>query len=227
MVPEGPGAATIAQLTVALTVLGSIGFAVFLVVLVTTLRRSGPAPSDADGGSRQEPTADNRPSGHWSGLPDRRSRLLVLGGGMILPAILIGVALAWTLETMVELPDPGTADAAMTIDVTAERWRWTFSYPDGGPDTVDELIIPAGRPVALRLQSTDVIHSFWVPQLAGKLDALPDRPNTLVVEADEPGDYRGQCAEFCGLDHSRMTLVVRVVTAEEFQGRARNGAGGP
>ena len=80
----------------------------------------------------------------------------------------------------------------------------------------DELHIPVGERVELRLTSADVIHSFWVPDLSGKLDALPDGINTLVLEADEPGTYRGVCAEFCGLHHADMGFVVVALPAAEF-----------
>ncbi len=103
-------------------------------------------------------------------------------------------------------------DAAVTVRVKAQQWWWQFiyEYPDGTQifQTANELHIPVGQNVRLQLESIDVIHSFWVPSLAGKLDMIPGRLNTLTLNAKNPGIYRGQCAEFCGLQHSHMAFLV-------------------
>lgn len=97
---------------------------------------------------------------------------------------------------------------ALAIEVVGHQWWWEVRYPEQGVTTANEIHIPVGRPIAFQLTSADVIHSFWVPPLGGKLDALPEDVTTLVLEAGEPGEYRGECAEFCGLQHAKMGLLV-------------------
>jgi cytochrome c oxidase subunit 2 len=101
---------------------------------------------------------------------------------------------------------------AMTIEVTAHQWWWELQY-GGEPEsnrftTANELHVPVGKPVVLKLKADDVIHSFWVPSLAGKKDLIPGRTTTLQFRADHAGRYRGQCAEFCGFQHAFMAFEV-------------------
>jgi cytochrome c oxidase subunit 2 len=90
-------------------------------------------------------------------------------------------------------------------------------YPPARAALTDEIRVPAGRPVVVRLASRDVIHSFWVPSLAGKIDVIPGRITRLTLEADRPGRFRGQCAEFCGMGHAHMALEVIAMPPEEFE----------
>ncbi|MDR9764394.1 cytochrome c oxidase subunit II [Rhizobium redzepovicii] len=117
--------------------------------------------------------------------------------------------------------DRGKADPP-TILVRGQQWWWQFTYLDPDPartfQTANELHIPVGTDVRLRLEASDVIHSFWVPNLTGKQDLVPGRENTLTLHASKAGAYRGQCAEFCGLQHSHMALLV---IAEEPDDHAR------
>ena len=102
-------------------------------------------------------------------------------------------------------------DGAVTVHAHAWQWGWTFTHtgPDGAEVRSDNLLhIPAGQPVDVLVTAEDVIHSFWVPQLAGKLDAIPGRTNRARIVADAPGTYGGLCAEFCGLGHARMRFNV-------------------
>jgi cytochrome c oxidase subunit II len=105
---------------------------------------------------------------------------------------------------------------ALVIEVVGHQFWWEVRYPEQGVTVRDELHLPVGRRVNLQLTSADVIHSFWVPELAGKLDLLPDRTNTLVLEADQPGVHTSRCAEFCGLEHTRMVLTVVAEPEERF-----------
>jgi cytochrome c oxidase subunit II len=109
---------------------------------------------------------------------------------------------------------------ALHIELTAHQWWWEARYDDPQPSrlfsTANELHIPVGRPVILTLRSDDVIHSFWVPNLAGKRDLIPGRSTTLPLRADQAGVYRGQCAEFCGFQHAHMGLVLVAHPAEDF-----------
>ncbi len=111
-----------------------------------------------------------------------------------------------------------TRTPELTVDAVAAQWGWTFSYPDapGAPDSENVLHLPAGVPVAFRVTSTDVIHSFWIPRLGGKIDAVPGRINTIMLEADAAGAMGGLCAEFCGVGHSLMDFEVRVHEPDGF-----------
>jgi cytochrome c oxidase subunit 2 len=116
----------------------------------------------------------------------------------------------------------GTIDKSdLTIIVRGEQWWWRITYPDGGTSlafqTANEIHVPVGRYVHLQLESADVIHSFWVPSLAGKQDLVPGRTNFLSIRAERPGVYRGQCAEFCGLQHSHMAMLVIAEDGADFQ----------
>ncbi|MBX5179256.1 cytochrome c oxidase subunit II [Rhizobium lentis] len=111
-------------------------------------------------------------------------------------------------------------DNSPTIAVRGQQWWWQFTYLDADPartfQTANELHIPVGTDVRLRLDSTDVIHSFWVPNLTGKQDLVPGRDNRLTLHASKAGIYRGQCAEFCGLQHSHMALLVIAEEPEDY-----------
>jgi cytochrome c oxidase subunit 2 len=106
----------------------------------------------------------------------------------------------------------------LQIDVTGHQWWWDARYDDQDKSkiftTANEIHIPVGKPVLLRLRSDDVIHSFWVPNLSGKKDMVPGRDQTLTLQADKPGVYRGQCAEFCGAQHAKMAF--QVIADEHF-----------
>ena len=110
---------------------------------------------------------------------------------------------------------------ALTIDITGHQWWWQVDYLHPQPSlritTANELHLPVGRPVTLLLRSTDVIHSFWVPNLHGKMDLVPGRLNTTWFRADRPGVFRGQCAEFCGVQHAHMALTVIVESSDDFE----------
>jgi cytochrome c oxidase subunit 2 len=108
----------------------------------------------------------------------------------------------------------------VVVEVRGQQWWWEITYPDQVASntvvTANEIHIPTGRPVMLRLSSLDVIHSFWVPSLHGKMDLIPSRINTTWMQADRPGVFRGQCAEFCGLQHAHMGLFVVAEPPESF-----------
>ncbi len=133
----------------------------------------------------------------------------------IAPAILL---LAIGIPMVVMVFDLGRepSEDAFRVNVIAQRFSWEFQYPeytdeDGTPLSVFDQTgfhIPAGREVAFYLQSVDVIHSFWLPKLGGKLDVVPGQTNVLWLQADEPGSFSGQCAEYCGLNHANMTMTV-------------------
>ena len=148
-----------------------------------------------------------------------RPRLWILGGGVLFPGLVLAGLLAYSLpHTPVWRPVPPAG--ALVMSITAHMWWWEVRYRDAasGEETVtaNEIRIPVGRPVYLALSSRDVIHSFWVPALAGKMDMLPGRIQHLLLSADRPGVYRGQCAEYCGEQHARMALHVVAQSPDEF-----------
>lgn len=102
------------------------------------------------------------------------------------------------------------------VRVIGYQWWWAVEYPEHGFTTANEMRIPVGRPVEITLESADVIHSFWVPRLAGKVDVIPNRANTMWFQADEPGVYYGQCAEYCGTSHANMRFRVIALEPEEY-----------
>jgi cytochrome c oxidase subunit 2 len=136
-------------------------------------------------------------------------RMLILGGGIVVPGILIAALLGYGLAAGRYL-SPGTdAGSVTTIDVTAHQWWWEVRYtaPDGTAlFDANEIHVRAGTPVEIRVTSADVIHSFWIPRLGPKIDAVPGITNRVRIEADRPGIFRGQCSEFCGLQHAGMVL---------------------
>jgi cytochrome c oxidase subunit II len=140
----------------------------------------------------------------------------------IAPAILMIIVAVPTLIGIIELGRAPAADA-LQLEVTGQRFAWEFEYPeytnaDGRPvRVVNEFYIPVDRELAVHLTSIDVIHSFWIPKLGGKLDNIPGRTNTMWMRAKTTGEFRGQCAEFCGDGHSRMIMTAHVVTEEEFE----------
>ena len=142
-------------------------------------------------------------------------RWIVLGG-LALPAVVLVPLVAYGLVAGERLlPLPGVTPPR--IEVRAERWGWTFRYPDhGGKTTAGVLHLPAGTPVDIVVTSRDVIHSFWIPRLAGKIDAIPGRVNVLRIQADAPGRYEGLCAEFCGTGHAGMRFEVVAHPAADF-----------
>ncbi|MEQ1785520.1 MAG: cytochrome c oxidase subunit II [Acidimicrobiales bacterium] len=140
-------------------------------------------------------------------------------GWTILPALLLaGVGVASVL-TILDLDDHPAG--AREVQVVGQQWWWEYRYDvdgDGKDDivTANDLVIPAGEPISLSITSRDVIHSFWIPALNGKRDAVPGRYHPLLIEADEPGVYRGQCTEFCGLSHAYMRMRVVALSPDDY-----------
>lgn len=137
----------------------------------------------------------------------------------IAPALVLAVVAVPTIRTIYELAERPTD--ALRVRVVAHQWWWGSEYPDLGIVTANELHIPTGRQVLVELESADVIHSFGVPRLAGKQDNVPGRTNFLVLQANEPGTYPGQCFEFCGLSHANMRFRVIAETPEDFEAWVR------
>jgi cytochrome c oxidase subunit 2 len=132
-------------------------------------------------------------------------------GGLIIPAVILVVSFALTLGTLHATSRPGT-DPAATIRIIGHRWWWEVRYVGADPTqtivTANEIHVPVGQPVRLELASADVIHSFWIPKLAGKTDVIPGTTNITWLQADSAGVYRGHCTEYCGLQHTNMDPIV-------------------
>ena len=185
--PAGPYAGSITTLTWVLIAMFAAVLAVVITALWIALRGSGHLKARLGG-----------------------TRAIWLGG-IGFPVIVLTALLVYGLTLTRHLTAPVPQDA-MRVRVTGEMWWWRVAYLDeaGRPYSIDanELHIPAGRPVLVELESNDVIHSFWVPQLSGKLDMVPGRRNTMPIQADAPGVFDGQCAEYCGGPHALMGFRV-------------------
>ncbi|MDP8905557.1 MAG: cytochrome c oxidase subunit II, partial [Chloroflexota bacterium] len=143
------------------------------------------------------------------------SLALVIGGGVVLPIAVIALLWVVSLQVMATLAVP-PRPPAVEIEVTGRQFQYEVVYPERAITLRNEMRIPVGQPVLVRLHSIDVIHSFWVPRLGGKIDLIPGSVNEMWLEAAEPGTYEGRCAEFCGIGHTEMRLVVVALPGAEF-----------
>jgi len=200
---QGPAARTLADMFwIFLAVLGAV-WGLTMIALLLSLRRRRPADAD--------PLATN---------PETERRMIVttsIAVGLTLVTVIALTGLSYAAQKVLF----ARKDGALTLLVTGEQWWWKITYEDSQPNrvftTANEIHIPVGEPVLIKLEASDVIHAFWVPSLTGKMDLIPGRQNQIQIQADRPGLYRGQCAEFCGLQHAHMGLFVIAETKEEFE----------
>jgi cytochrome c oxidase subunit II len=184
--PHGAGADRVAGLWWLLFWISAVVFAVVAaLVLVALVRRRGDRHTLVRGGGGEA---------------------LIVLGGVVVPALVLTAVYVVGLRDLRALTVPAATD--LTVEVTGHDWWWEVRYPGQGIVSANELHVPVGRPVRLVLTSRDVIHSFWVPQLTVKTDLIPGHTNTTWVQATRPGTYRGQCAEYCGLQHANMAILV-------------------
>jgi cytochrome c oxidase subunit II len=205
--PAGPGAARIGDIWWLMLLVCTVVFVAVIVTLLWAIARSRRPPLDAlSGALRVDPQRDRR-------MAQVVGAAIAATVGIVL---LFVVASFWIGRELVAEPTGPT----LSIDVTGQRWWWDVRYndpvPSKGFSTANEIHIPVGRPVRLTLRSIDVIHSFWVPNLQGKKDLIPGQVNTLYIQADRPGVFRGQCAEFCGFQHAHMALYVIAEPEDQF-----------
>ena len=194
--PQGPVAEAMADLWWLMLWLGTAVFVVFAALLLGGLfRRRAASASQED----RHPGATN----------------VLVGAGVVAPLLIILVVFVASTQAMRWVPTSAPANA-MVIELVAHQWWWEVHYPEQQVTLRNELHLPVGRQVNLQLTSADVIHSFWVPELGGKMDALPDGVNTLVLQADRPGEHQSRCAEFCGLEHATMRLRVVAEPPDQF-----------
>ncbi len=190
--PAGPAAHTIAGMAWSLFIGSALIFAAVMGLLAFAMRARG---------------------------KEINAKWWIVGGGLVFPITVLSALMVYTMIHSRELTRAPPADA-LVVSVTGKMWWWEvrMRHPSGNEDVVlaNEIRIPTGRPVVLSLASSDVIHSFWVPELGGKMDMVPGRTNHLRLQADKPGVYRGQCAEYCGMQHAKMALHVIALTPPEF-----------
>jgi cytochrome c oxidase subunit 2 len=191
--PAGPSAQAVAQLWWLMFSAFGLVFAIVVALWLYAVRR-GPEPDD-----------------------QRRNNAWIIGGGVLLPLVAITVLLAFGIPAGHRMLPVPTPENVLRIDVTGHQWWWEMRYPERNIRLRNELHIPVGTPVDIHLTTADVIHAFWVPRLGGKLDAIPGRTTILRLQAEQPGIYRGQCAEFCGLHHARMQFTVTAHEPAAFQ----------
>jgi cytochrome c oxidase subunit 2 len=143
-----------------------------------------------------------------------------VGGAASIAVLVLFALLVTSLRTGHALSALGS-ETPLVIEVVGHQWWWEVNYsstvPEEAVTTANEIHVPVGRPVVLRTTSHDVIHSFWAPSLHGKKDLIPGRITTTTVRLDRPGVFRGQCAEFCGLQHARMAFLVIAESPAEFR----------
>lgn len=143
----------------------------------------------------------------------------VVIGGIVVPTIVLAGTLVVTVMTQAAVAAPASPPA-LTVRVIGHQWWWEVRYLDRSPElptTANEIHIPVGRPVKFEVVTGDVIHSFWIPELSGKTDLIPGQTNVTWLEADRPGTYRGQCAEYCGAEHAKMALEVVAESPGRFR----------
>jgi cytochrome c oxidase subunit 2 len=140
--------------------------------------------------------------------------------GLMISAVPLLITLVWTMVALAKVSGP-PLNPALVLDVTGHQWWWEVRYNSDHPadifETANEIHIPVGVPVLVRLHGGDVIHSFWVPKLSGKTDAIPGQTNLSWLQAREPGRYRGACSEFCGSQHAHMAFEVVAEPQAEYE----------
>jgi cytochrome c oxidase subunit 2 len=149
---------------------------------------------------------------------------LVWIGGIVIPLAVLTMVFALSIARMV---NSGGHGSGPTIEVIGHQWWWEIRYPDSKVITANEIHIPVGERAQIRVTSADVIHGFWVPQLQGKIDAIPGEVNTIDLEAAHPGEYRGECLVFCALQHANMNLLVVAEPRDSFNQWLRGQAAAP
>ena len=203
--PAGPGARLIESLWWPMLWISTTVFVVVVGFLVRAMMR----------GRRDGYDSLDRDEPRW-GEP------FIVIAGVFIPALILGGVYLYSLRQMDALSEAGS-NPSFQIEVVARNWWWEIRYPNGAV-TANEIHIPVGERVRVKLTSADVIHSFWVPELQAKTDNVPGRDNYMWLQADEPGRYRGQCAEFCGLQHANMVFYVVADRPAAFEAWLENEA---
>jgi cytochrome c oxidase subunit 2 len=189
---------------------GLIAISVVVVVIITALVVIGV--------SRRRV---RNPNGLISAVPVTRSGSAIgwLYWGVGVSTLALFGSLIWTVVVLADVNGPAT-EPALTIEIAGHQWWWSARYLGDDPSrvltTANEIHVPVGRPVRVKLIGADVIHSFWVPALTGKTDTIPGQTNMTWIEADRPGRYMGQCTEYCGQQHAHMAFIVVAEPESDF-----------
>jgi cytochrome c oxidase subunit 2 len=207
--PKGPKAAEVLHLTWFLAGTAVVVYVVVVAMLVYVLRRGSGSPVELD------QDLDTEAIEHDSGM-----KTWVVAATVLTTIILIGFVFV-DLSTARSLSTVG-GTAPLRIDVVGHQWWWEVKYPDPNDpqndiETANEIHVPVGRAVLIKMKSADVIHSFWAPNLDGKKDLIPGHETVTWFRADTVGVYRGQCAEFCGYEHAKMAFYVVAEPRIEFE----------
>ena len=202
------------------------GMLIYLVIRYRVRRRSA-SPSSVEEGEEHDPEEHDPEESEEleEDYPEQvHGNLRLELAWTIIPTIILAVISVFTLTTLFKLEEVSAAPDDLRVTVVGQQWWWEFHYHlDGNtstsPDivTANELVIPVGQQVPLEITSRDVIHSFWIPRLNGKRDAVPGSMHPWVLEADSPGRYGGQCTEFCGLSHAYMRMYTIALEPEEWE----------
>jgi len=211
--PAGPNAQNLSNLWWLMFTVCSIVFVLVMIAVLLSLRK---ATTEA---------ADRTPILEPSEESERRRRNIIISATTITIIVLFVFLIAsYSSGRSLRLNDP--TKSGLSIDLTGHQWWWEVRYNDVDASniltTANEIHIPVGVPVMFSLHGADVIHSFWVPNLAGKKDLIPGKISTMWLQADKPGVYRGQCAEYCGLQHAKMALWVVAEPQEQFNAWRQN-----
>ena len=211
--PAGPNAENISRLWWLMFIVCSIVFVLVMIAVLLSLRQ------------RTTEAADRVPLLQPSEESERRRRNVVISLTTITVIVLFVFLIAsYSSGRSLRLNDP--TKNGLTIELTGHQWWWEVRYMDVDASniftTANEIHIPVGVPVMFSLRGADVIHSFWVPNLAGKKDLIPGKISTIWIQADKPGVYRGQCAEYCGLQHAKMALWIVADPHEQFNAWRQN-----
>jgi cytochrome c oxidase subunit II len=198
--PKGPAAHKILNLmTPFFWVAVAVGVGVFAATVYVAVR------------FREKPGEDRSPV-------QTHGNIVLEVSWTIIPFLILAVMAVPTVATIFNLAKIPKGPNVIHVEVAARQWFWQYQYTDSATQfyTANEMHIPMNRPVVLTLTSDNVIHSFWIPSLAGKKDVVPGHPNTLTIEGSVPGTFTGQCAEYCGLSHANMRLRVVVQTEADY-----------
>jgi cytochrome c oxidase subunit 2 len=216
--PAGVQAVRTYRLTWFLTIVAAVVFVLVIAAMLYAIFRprppAPPPPGRTPPGTSPDPAVERAKERALT-----RVVVAAIAATVVLLFVFFFVDLT-TARAIGSLARGPAADSALTIEITANQWWWDVTYDDPVPArrlrTANEIHLPVGRPVRLKLKSNDVIHSFWVPKLHGKRDLIPGYTSESWLQADEPGVFRGQCAEFCGHQHAKMALLVVAQPPEEF-----------
>jgi cytochrome c oxidase subunit 2 len=199
--PRGEGAEQIADLWLLMLVIGTLVFVQVVVLLLFALFRNRTSKELTQ-------LADTSP-------PSRSQQSFIIANGIAIPVVILTIVFGLNLATLAALSPPNT-NPDLLIEVIGHRWWWEVRYPDHNVVTANEIYIPTGKRVELRLTSEDVIHSLWIPALNGKIDLIPGQSNQMHLLTHEAGEYTGMCAELCGIQHAKMRLPVIAQPQDDF-----------